>query len=183
MKRINWKKYLPEAGIIAIFILAACIYFSPVLGGKAICGIDNIQASAAVHESVEFTKATGEVSWWNSSMFCGMPNYQLGGGRYAVSTVLRPLQRFFQWGHRNSLMILLFYLVAFYILMRAFGVERYTSVAGSFAVSLSSYFLIIIAATHNTKCTSITWMTLVLVGMVLIFKKKYGWAVSSRCSL
>lgn len=175
MKSINWKKYLPEAGIIALFLIAACVYFSPVLGGKIICGSDNIQATAAVHESVEFSKATGETTWWNSSMFCGMPNYQLGGGKYAVSTILRPFQRFFQWGHRNSLMILFFYLVAFYILMRAFGVERLTSVAGSFAVSLSSYFMIIIAATHNTKCTSITWMTLVLVGMILIFKKKYGW--------
>ena len=47
--------------------------------------------------------------------------------------------------------------------------------AGAFATSLSSYFFIIIAAQHHGKCYSITWMTIVVIGFLLIYRKQYGW--------
>jgi Bacterial membrane protein YfhO. len=176
MVKLNFKEnILPNILIIALFLLAATIYCFPVLEGKDINAGDSINGMSAVQESVNFTKETGDYSCWTGAMFSGMPNYQIGGYKYITSKILQPAYRFFHWGHRNSIFIIFFYLVAFYILMRSFKVDKWMSIAGSFAVALSTYFLIIIGAAHGGKCTSITWLTLVIVGMILIFRKQYGW--------
>ncbi|MDD7528031.1 MAG: hypothetical protein PUK04_00995, partial [Bacteroidales bacterium] len=72
-------------------------------------------------------------------------------------------------------MIFVFYLLAFFLLLRSFKVDKWLSMAGAFAIALSSYFFVIIAASHHGKCYSITWMTLVVVGFLLTYRKQYGW--------
>jgi hypothetical protein len=176
MKKSDFKKkILPELGMLVVFIIAACIYCSPVLEGKQLMAGDSVSGIAAVQESVNYTKTTGNSSWWTGSMFSGMPNYQIGGGKYMSASLLKPFYKLFRWGHHNLLVIVIFYLIAFYILLRAFGVQKWISFAGAFAIAFSSYFFVILAAAHHGKCTSITWMTLVLVGFMLIYKKRYAW--------
>lgn len=167
------KSILSNLGILLLFIIAACIYCSPVLEGKIIVASDTIGGSGAVQEGKEYHEKTGNRSWWTGSMFGGMPNYQIGGGQTFTEKITDPLLRVVRWGHRNQIFVLIYYMLAFYVLMRAFGVQRWMSVAGAFAVAFSSYFFIILAAAHNGKATSITWMTLVLVGMLLIFRRRY----------
>ena len=173
------KKFLKNYGVeiifVVIFLLASVIYCSPVLDGKIIYAGDGVNGAAATHESVQYTKETGDYSFWTGALFCGMPNYQIGGGRYASSLFLRPFIRFFNWGLRNDIFLVFFYLVAFYILLRTFEINKWMSLAGAFAIAFSSYFFIIIAVQHHGKCISITWMTMVLVGFLLTFKKRYGW--------
>ena len=175
MKRLDWKTIASEAAIVVIFIIAAMMYFTPVLEGKVVYGGDNINGISAVRESWQYHENTGDYTWWNGSMFCGMPNYQIGGGRTMIEQILYYAYRFFHWGARNVLSIFLFYLIAFYLLLRTFKINRWISMAGAFATSLSSYFFVIIAATHNAKCISITWMTMVIIGFILIYRKQYGW--------
>lgn len=172
----NWKRYIPNLIIFAVFALASAIYFVPALEGKIIYSGDGINGRAAVQESVEYHEKTGDYTFWTNSMFSGMPNYQIGGnGGYVVDKIFKPLRWFFAWGNRNAFFIFLFYLCAFFLLLRAFDVGKWLSMAGAFAISLSSYFFVIIAASHHGKCYSITWMTLVVVGFLLIYRKQYGW--------
>jgi Predicted membrane protein len=168
-----FKKSMPYITAAAVFILLAVIYCSPVLQGKVIYAADSVQPRAAVQESVDYFEKTGNRPFWTGSMFSGMPNYQIGGGKTVSEEVTSPLMKVVRWGHRNQIAILLFYFIAFFALMRAFGVNVWLSIAGALAVGFSSYFFIIIAASHNGKTTSIIWMTMALVGMLLIFKKKY----------
>ena len=176
MKQTKWKTYIPDIIIFAVFLLASAIYFMPALQGKVVYAVDNINGTAAVHESWEYHDRTGEYTYWTGSMFSGMPNYQIGGnGGGMVDHILRPVRMFFSWGTRNAFFILLFYLCAFFLLMRSFGIDKWLSMAGAFAIALSSYFFVIIAASHHGKCYSITWMTLVIVGFVLTYRKKYAW--------
>jgi len=176
MKKTNWKQYLPNIIILAVFLLASAIYFWPAVQGKVIYAVDNINGTAAVQESWEYHHQTGDYTFWTGSMFSGMPNYQIGGnGGGAVDRMLRPIRLFFSWGTRNAFFILLFYLCAFFLLLRAFGVNKWQSMAGAFAIALSSYFFVIIAASHHGKCYSITWMTLVVAGFLLTYRKKYAW--------
>lgn len=160
---------------MAIFVIASAIYFMPALQGKIVYGGDNINGTAALQESFNFYNETGESTLWTNSMFSGMPNIQMGGYRLAARKILAPCYLFFRWGARNVYFIMLFYLLAFYLLLRTFKVDKWLSLAGAFATSLSSYFFVIIAATHNAKCIAITWMTLVTVGFLLMFRKQYGW--------
>ena len=176
MKQTKWKTYIPDIIILAVFLLASAIYFMPALQGKVVYAVDNINGTAAVHESWEYHDRTGEYTYWTGSMFSGMPNYQIGGnGGGMVDHILRPVRMFFSWGTRNAFFILLFYLCAFFLLLRSFGIDKWLSMAGAFAIALSSYFFVIIAASHHGKCYSITWMTLVIVGFVLTYRKKYAW--------
>ena len=170
------KKYIPSIIIAAIFILASAIYFWPALQGKIIYASDNINGHSAVMESVNFHEQTGDYSFWTNSMFCGMPNYQIGGnGGYLIDKVMKPVKWFFSWGNRNTAFIFLFYLCAFFLLLRTFKIDKWLCLAGSFAIALSSYFFVIIAASHHGKCYSITWMTLVIIGFLLTYRKQYGW--------
>ncbi len=173
---LSFKHILPTVIILLIFALASAVYFFPALQGKVIYAGDNINGSAAVQEGVSYHKATGDYSFWTGAMFCGMPNYQIGGnGGYLIEKVFFPIRWVLSWGNRNCFFIFLYYLIAFFLLLRAFKVEKWFSMAGAFAIALSSYFFVIIAASHNGKCFSITWMTLVIIGFVLTYQKQYGW--------
>ena len=174
--KIDWKKIAPYLAILGIFIIASVIYFWPAVQGKIIYAGDGVNGRAAVQESVAFHEQTGEYTYWTNSMFGGMPNYQIGGnGGYIIDKILHPIRWFFSWGNRNAFFILLFYLCAFFLLLRTFKIDKWLSLAGAFAIALSSYFFVIIAASHHGKCYSITWMTLVIVGFLLTYQKQYGW--------
>ena len=173
-KKIDWKKILPELAIIGIFIIASAIYFFPALQGKIVYGGDNINGTAAVQEGWNYFQKTGENSYWTNSQFSGMPAYQIGGFRYKATKILYPIYWFFHRGAHNVYFIMLFYLLAFYSLLRTFKIDKWISLAGAFAISLSSYFFVIIAATHNAKCIAITWMTMALIGFLLTMRHKYA---------
>jgi hypothetical protein len=167
------KNILFNCLIAALFIIASCIYCFPEFEGKSIFAGDSLNGFSAVQEAIRYTEETGNHSWWTGSMFSGMPNYQIGGGQTFSMKLSSPVFRLFHYGPANQIFTLFFYLITFYILMRAFSVNKWMSVAGAFAVAFSSYFFIIIGAAHGGKTISITWMTLVLVGMLVIFRKKY----------
>ncbi len=172
--KIDWKKLAPYLAIIGIFIVSSAIYFWPALQGKIVYGGDNINGTAAVQEGWNYFLQTGDNSYWTNSQFSGMPAYQIGGFRYTATRILYPLYRFFHWGARNVYFLMLFYLIAFFSLLRTFKIDKWLSLAGAFAISLSSYFFVIIAATHNAKCIAITWMTMALVGFLLTMRHKYA---------
>lgn len=175
--RFDWKKWIPNLVILCIFFIAAAIYFYPALfEGKIVYAGDNINGTAACHEGNQWKAEHPEGTWWTGAIFSGMPNIQMGGhADYMIDKIMKPFVWFFSWGNRNTFFIFLFYLCAFYLLLRAFDVDKWISMAGAFAISLSSYFFVIIAAQHHGKCFSITWMVLAVVGFLLIYRKQYGW--------
>lgn len=172
-----FKKYGAYAVAAVAFVAAAYIYCYPATQGKVIYAADGQNWRGAVHEALEYTQQTGRHTWWIGSMFCGMPSYQIGGGEYKSGKFLAPLRRYLQRGHWDTPWILIIYFFCFFILMRAFEVNRWLAIAGSFALTLSSYFLVIIAASHMTKTSTIALMSVVLAGFHLIFRKKYGLGV------
>ncbi len=173
---LNWKKLLPDLIILVIFILASAIYFWPALQGKIIYAGDGINGTSVVQESANYHKETGDYTFWTNSQFSGMPNYQIGGnGGYTIDKIFAPLKRLLHYGPYNAFFVFFFYLCAFFLLLRSFKVDKWLALAGSFAISMSSYFFIIVAAAHGGKTVSITWMTLVLVGFILTYRKQYGW--------
>ena len=78
--KFNFKSFLPYLGIMALFALVACLYCSPELEGQRIVAADAQQPTSAMKESWRYHQQTGDYTWWTGSMFCGMPNYQIGGG-------------------------------------------------------------------------------------------------------
>ena len=175
------QKYGAALAALLLFFVLAFVYCKPVLGGKELLSGDDVNARSAVQEGLRYTEQTGDHSWWNESMFSGMPSYQIGGGRYRADALLAPVSDFLQRGPAHPAWILIFYFICFYVLMRSFGVGRWLSIAGAIAVALSSYFLVIIAAGHGGKTIAISYISLVAAGFYLIFRKRYGLGPSSSC--
>lgn len=168
-----FQKYAAEIAATALFVILAFIYCKPVLSGKVLQSGDDINAVSAVQESLRYTQQTGDHTWWNESMFSGMPNYQIGGGQYKADVLLGPVKGFLHRGPAHPAWILIFYFLSFFILMRSFGVDKWLSIAGAIAVALSSYFIVIIAAGHGGKTIAISYITLVAAGFYLTYRGRY----------
>lgn len=170
----NYGAYV--VAVAAAFILAFSYCF-PVLQNKVIYAGDKLTATCASHEGMEYAEKTGDHSWWTGSMFCGMPNYQIGGGEYKTDRWLRPLTSIFHRGHSHTAWVFIIYFICFFALLRSFDVDKWLSIVGALAITLSSYFIVIIAAGHNGKTSTIALMSVVFAGFYLIFRKKYGLGV------
>ena len=177
------KKMLPYLAAAAIFILLAVAYCYPVLSGKTLRQGDIYQWKGMTREVHEYFENTGNVSHWTGSMFSGMPTYQISnyppqsgfaGFMFKVQAFLYKLVHLF---FDSVLGIIIGYFVGFYILIRSFDINKWLSIVGSIAITLSSYFFIIIVAGHETKALTLGLMAPVIAGFHLIFRKKYLWGV------
>lgn len=169
-----FKKYGVYLAAAVLFVLASIIYCFPALEGKVLHSGDNINANCAAAEESYFTQQTGEVSWWCDSMFSGMPSYQIKGGQYKADHMLSPLRSLLHRGHYNPIWALILYFCCFFLLFLSLDIDKWLSIAGSFALTLSSYFIIIIATGHNTKTSAIALMCAVLAGFFFLLRGKYG---------
>src|SRR4051812_13663542 len=79
MKKINWKKILPHAIAVAIFLVVALIYCKPALEGKVLQQSDITQWKAMSQNQRVFQEKHGEVPMWTNGMFSGMPGYMIMG--------------------------------------------------------------------------------------------------------
>src|SRR5574344_2752103 len=172
------KKILPYLAAFVLFLIASLIYCYPVLEGKRIQAGDEFNAKSAIQESIEYRQETGDVTWWTGSMFSGMPNYQVGGGRYLSTTLMNPLWKLTHPSSAKMPLVFLTFFCCFFVLLRSFGIDKWLSIVGAFATGFSSYFFIIEAAGHNGKAWSIMLMSVVVGGFYLIYKKHYGWGIS-----
>lgn len=180
MNKDNLRKYLPYAAAVIIFALLSCIYCAPVFQGKELYAGDNVSFKWAAHESIKYHEDTGDYTWWTGSMFSGMPNFQVGGGHYKSSDLMKPFINLLRPSHNKRLpMVFMLYFCCFFVLMRSFRVDRWLSIIGALAVGFSSYFFIIEPAGHHTKAWAIPLMAVVLSGFIFIFRqKKYGLGIS-----
>ncbi|MBR5778236.1 MAG: hypothetical protein IKY22_07250 [Bacteroidales bacterium] len=169
------KKLLIHAGIVVLFFIISAIYFAPVFQGKIIMQGDAMKYNAMVNEAKQFHESTGEYANWNSTMFSGMPAYQIGMSEPSsdIFTPVRKLLTLAPFDLRLDVGILFLYLISFYIGLSLLGVSPLLSLLGAIAFGLGSYNIIIIEAGHITKAYAISMMAPVLIGMMIAFRKKY----------
>ena len=78
---INFKKFLPDIIAIIVFAALSYFYFAPVMSGKVLHMQDMMQAKAMSKVVDDYRAKTGVDPLWTSSMFSGMPAYQIAFGR------------------------------------------------------------------------------------------------------
>ena len=171
------KKTLIHCGIILFFFLVAAVYMSPVFDGKVIQQGDVLKWKAMVKEQQDFQKATGEHTTWTSSMFSGMPSYQVTTppDKSVFSKIKNAISLYYA-GYSGSIGVLLLYLIGFYVALIAIGVSPWLSLLGAIAFGLGSYNIIIVEAGHLSKAYAMSMMAPILGSMLLILqRKKYLW--------
>lgn len=176
MNKELFKKILPYAVAVVVFIILSVIYVSPVLDGKVLHSSDGVGWQGQAQEVIEYRDSSGVVSGWTGSMFGGMPTYQIGYS-YPNSSILLPLSKATRLGFTDAIAWLIGYFIGFFILLRSFKVNPWISIAGAIAITLSSYFIVILAAGHILKAVAIGLLAPIIGGFYLIYQKKYGWGI------
>lgn len=176
MNKELFKKILPYAVALVVFIALSVIYVSPVLDGKVLHSSDGVGWQGQYQECKEYKDATGISTAWTGSMFSGMPTYQISYS-FPQSSVLSPLGSITRLYLPGAIAWVIGYFLGFFILLRAFKVNPWISIGGSIAITLSSYFFIIIAAGHILKAAALGLLAPIIGGFYLIYQKKYGWGI------
>ena len=178
-KKSFWNRFGGYLVALVVFVAISCIYCAPSFEGKVVLAGDTSSGRGSARETVAYHEQTGDYTFWTGSQFCGMPNYQVGGAHYKANDLMKPLKKVLLAGQKAHAtpVILLTYFICFFILLRVFRVDTWTSIAGALAIGFSSYFLTIIPAGHLYKTSSIPLLALMAAGFVLLFRKRYGWGV------
>lgn len=167
------KKYGVFAAAAVIFVVAAAVYCWPSLKGMYVRADDRNSFMSAAHENLSHQWRTGETSWWTGSMFCGMPFYCIGGASdYESLKFLKPVIVLRQYPMHNPIWAIALYFVCFFVLLLSFGISPWVSMFGALSIGLSSYFMVLFPAGHNTKIIAIAFSALLLAGYKFIMGRK-----------
>ncbi len=160
---------LPNVVILLLFIVITYSYLFPLLEGKVLQQSDILHHKGMSKELADYRKETGKEAVWTNSMFGGMPGYMISV-IYDGNLALKAQHVFGRTFPLASKIIL--YLLGFYILLLSLGVKRWLSVVGAIAFALSSYFLIILAAGHNSKAYALGYLPIVIAGVLMVYNGK-----------
>lgn len=175
---IFFKQTPPYIMAVALFLLIALIYCSPIFQGKALSAHDTNSFFGMYQEAKLHLEKTGEATDWTNSMFSGMPTYQIGGGKVnypvinKINTFFNDLTHLFL---PETPFFIFTYLLGFFLLLLSFKLNVWSSMAGAVAIGFSSYFFIIIEAGHGGKAAGIGFLALVLAGFKFIYDRHYLW--------
>lgn len=171
--KIDWKKLAPYLVALVVFLGFAIAYCSPILDGKVLYAGDTNNWKGAAQETLEYQQETGNISWWTNSMFGGMPTHQIAGSTHSsrLSSTFKRFMADTLLGEARAILFL--YGLGFFLMLICFGVNPWLSIIGAMALTLSSYFMLIIPAGHMTKAFGIGALAPMFGGVYAIFRKKY----------
>lgn len=171
--KLDFQKHvLPHLLVLLGFIFITYGYMSPVLEGKKLEQHDITQYKGMAKEVDDFKERTGEISYWTGAMFAGMPTYQITSDYKHHMFILQEVYRLLARTLPSPSNFLFLYLICFYILMMALGINPIIGFIASVAFAFSTNNIIIIEAGHNTKSIAIAFGALVLAGFLILFRNK-----------
>lgn len=174
------KRILPHIIAVVLFIgINLILYWPMFMEGKSINQNDILQGAGANQEIVEYREDTGKEALWTNGMFSGMPAYLInvqwsGDLSYYFAKIL-------SFGLPSPASHTFMAMLAFYILLLVFRANPFAAIVGALAYGLNTYFLISIEAGHIWKVSAVSYMPLVLAGIILCFKGKriLGFAITA----
>ena len=150
----DFKKWIPYLAAIVLFAVLTLVYFKPLLSGKELKQDDIARHKGMSKEIVDFrTSHSNEEPLWTNSMFGGMPAYQISTAHHG--NLISKIDAAFKLYLPHPGGYLFLYFLGFFILLLCFEVNPWLAIAGAIAYGLSSYFLIIIEAGHNSKANAL----------------------------
>jgi len=171
MKPNRFKSLLPHLAAIAALLVLAVLYCKPVLEDKIISQSDNVQWQAMAKESIDYKKEHGIPPLWTTSMFGGMPTFQLSmESPYHIDSAIPAILTL---GLPKPINVLFLSALCFYLLCVVIGARPWIGFAGAVAYTYASYSPIIIVTGHDTKMVALAYLPAVLAGLILITRRNY----------
>ena len=176
---LNYKKYLPYALTIVVFAILTLIYFKPLLSGKELRQHDIAMYKGMSKEIADYRAKNDSEPLWTNSMFSGMPAYQIS--TLYSGNWLGSIDRLFKLYLPHPGAYLFLYFLGFFILLLCLEINVWLALTGGIAYGLSTYFLSIIQAGHNSKANALGYLPALLGGVILLFRERHwlGLAVTS----
>lgn len=171
MQSFDFKKLLPHVYIILSFIAIALMFSYPQLDGMVLKQGDIVSWKAMAKEGMDWHEKTGENVMWSNSMFGGMPTFTYYVGH--VNNYIYPIQKVILETMGKPAGFLLLAMLGFYILALALGFNRWVSIGGAIAYAFSTYNITLIEAGHETKMLAVSYMPMVLAGLLWLYKGKW----------
>ena len=169
INKVRLRKSLIHLYTAVGFIAVSLIFYSPLLDGKKLFQSDINQYEGMSREIQENRDNFSKEIYWIDNAFGGMPTFQLGA-KYAYD-ILSPFHLLFRFIPRPAHTLFL-YLLTMYILLMVLKIPWRIAVLGSIAFAFSTYLLIILQVGHNTKALAISYIPLVVAGLVLLRQNK-----------
>ena len=151
------------------FAVISLIFYSPLLEGKKLYQSDINQYEGMSREITDNRDNFSDEIYWIDNAFGGMPTFQLGA-KFAYD-ILAPIHMMFRFIPRPAHTLFL-YLLTMYILLMVLKIPWRIAVLGSIAFAFSTYLLIILQVGHNTKALAISYIPLVVAGLLLLKQHK-----------
>ncbi|MDI1356088.1 MAG: YfhO family protein [bacterium] len=183
--KFNYRNYLPHTAAIVVFAIITLIYFKPLLSGKELQQHDIAMHKGMSKEIADFRVKHNSEPLWTNSMFGGMPAYQIStkypGNWLGFLDGTPEHTGLFKLFLPRPAGYLFLYCLGFFILLLCLEVDPWLALAGGIAYGLSTYFLSIIQAGHNSKANALGYLPALIGGIVLLFRGKHwlGLAVTA----
>jgi hypothetical protein len=171
MQEIFKKDILPHLAVMVAFVAVTLLFFYPLVQGKYLKQPDIINWEGMAKEINDYRKETGNEPLWTNSMFGGMPAFQISV--LYPTNLFSKIDRFFIELFPGPSSYIFMAMVSFYFLLVTLKLKPVLSAIGAFAFAFSSYNIIIIEAGHNSKANAIAYMAIVVIGVLLTYRKKY----------
>ncbi len=178
----NFKKLIPDALCVILFAVISFVYFSPaVVDGRRLEQHDH-GANDGISVEINQYRDThgGETPRWTTSVFGGMPTYQIAPS-YDSTKTMSFLEKAYHLWMPDYVWYIFASMLGFYILLRAFDFKQWMAALGAVAWAFSSYFFIIIAAGHIWKVMTLAYIPPTIAGLVICLRgcdrrrEKGGW--------
>ena len=178
MKQINFKKLLPHIIAIAVFLIITVIFCKPALETDVVLKQNDVAGWQGMsHQSFLYKEIHGHFPLWLTSMFSGMPAYQVAlEGSW---TPLGYIDSAIQLWLPQPLNFFFLACISFYFLCICLRIRPYAAILGALGFAYSSFSPIIITAGHNTQMLALAYAPAVIGAIILIFDKKYIFHLSN----
>lgn len=170
------KNFLTHVGVVVFFLALAAFFFKPaVFGGKQLIAGDSEKVIGMNKEISDYQTSSGEGVTWTGSMFSGMPTYTISTPKGLPNYLFEAGAKVFWFLGTTDAGIIFLAMFGMYLFMFSMGYGIPISAFAAIAFAFSSYFIIILPAGHVTKGWAMSYMPLVLLGMMMLIKQKWFW--------
>jgi len=171
--KFEYKKLLPDFLCVVLFAVISFAYFYPAtFDGRRLQGHDN-SANDGINVEIKNYRDThdGETPRWVTSVFGGMPTYQIAPS-YDSTKPMSFIEKAYHLWFPDYVWYIFASMLGFYILLRAFDFRQWMAALGAIVWAFSSYFFIIIAAGHIWKVITLTYIPPTIAGLVVAYRNR-----------
>lgn len=165
------KKVLPHVVAVVLFYVLCVGFFYPGVQGQKIYQSDVVNARSMSGEEIHFKEQTGDIYYWNNSMFAGMPWRLLTYGREQNMT--RHFHKIvYNLGLPRSAGFLFLGMLFTYLVLVLLKVNPWLSMIGAVGFAYNTNYVVLLEAGHMTKIAVLVCTPLIFGGSLLAFRQQ-----------